>query len=75
MACDTQEFSRLTESFWKRLIYAWKVVELDLGMFIAQQLVCSSLLKMNTWNAPRRQQNVTRKNSIDESNGKTKAIA
>jgi hypothetical protein len=75
MACDTQKFSRLTESFWKRLIYAWKVVELELGMFIAQQLVCSSLLKMNTWNAPRRQQNVTRKNSIDESNGKTKAIA
>jgi hypothetical protein len=50
-----KQFSTLTERFQKRHIYGWKVVELELGMFIAPQLVWSSSLKMNTWNGLTRQ--------------------
>jgi len=42
--------------------YLWrKVAELHLGMFIAQQLVWTSLLKRNTWNDLTRQWNVGQK--------------
>jgi hypothetical protein len=31
-----KKFRSLTEGFWKRLAHGWKVVELRLGMFIAE---------------------------------------
>ena len=51
----------LTERFGKRLTYGWKEVELHLGMFIAQQVVWTSLLKRNTLNDLTRRWNVGQK--------------
>jgi len=56
-----KKFRSLTQRFRKGLTYEWKVVELHLGMFIAQQLVWTSLLKRNTWNDLTRQWNVGQK--------------
>ena len=61
LAHETQVLQQIDTKISEKADGWMELVELHLGMFIAESLVCSFLLKKNTGNDLRRKRNVSQK--------------